>query len=404
MRRSFRDGFQLCRAALSRNRLRSALSVVGVVLGIAAVTSMLSVGLGAREQILQQVDRLGLRNIIVRSDFDLGAGGRGLVLRDVWRLRELLPKVNIVTPVVSRYQQVVGPARTQRVTVVGVETAYGPLMRLVVDNGRSLSIPDENEARRVCVLGAMVARSAFGYRDPVGETIRLQNETYRVVGVLRAQTTSSNSVGPIAPRNFNETVLVPLAAILGGSSARDGEQTVEEVWIQAQDEEDLGILARLIGRSLSWTRRGRDYEVIVPAELLAQRFETQQTFAVVIGSIALVSLVVGGIGIMNVMLASVVERTSEIGLRRTVGATQRDIAGQFLGESVVLTTLGGLLGVAGGTAASWAIAAYAGWPVQVSVLALLLAVGIAGVVGVVFGTYPAIRAARLQPIDAVRHE
>ena len=393
------------REALRRHKLRSGLSILGVVLGIAAITSMMSVSLGARDQVLRQVDLLGLSNIIVRTEPETSRTGRGLAFRDVSRLRQLLPRAEVVTPLINRYAQIQGPVRTRGATVIGVEAVHAPLMRLATGRGRFLSTIDDDANRRVCVLGAGLTQSIFGYRDPIGNVIRVGDLSYRVVGVLERRSSVQSSLGPIAPRAFNEAVLVPLAVMLGLTTPQGGERVVDEVWVRAGRGQEVSELAARLDRALRWTRpEGGGYEVIVPEELLAQRYETQRTFGVVIGSVALISLVVGGIGIMNVMLASVIERTSEIGLRRTVGATRHDVMAQFLTESLMLTVMGGVLGVGLGIVTTSAIADYAGWPVRISFLALSLAISVSVVVGVVFGTYPAIRASRLQPIDAVRYE
>lgn len=388
-----------------RHKLRSALSILGVVLGIGAMTSMMSVSLGARDQVLRQVDLLGLQNIIVRTDPETSRSGRGLVFRDVSRLRRLLPHADVVTPLVNRFAQIQGPVRTRGATVIGVEAIHATLMRLATSRGRFLSSVDSDSNRRVCVLGGRLAQRIFGYRDPVGDVIRVGDLSCRVIGVLERRQRVQSSLGPIAPRDFNDVVLIPFTVMLGQTVQDGGARMVDEVWVRAVRGQDVRDMAARLDRGLRWTRPlGGGYEVIVPEELLAQRYQTQRTFGIVIGSIALVSLVVGGIGIMNVMLASVIERTSEIGLRRTVGATRRDVLAQFLAESLMLTTMGGGLGIVLGIATTWAITTYAGWPVRLSFVALSVALAVSLVIGVVFGTYPATRASRLQPIDAVRHE
>ena len=194
VRRQVGETLRVCREAVERNKVRSGLSILGVVFGIAAVTSMMSVSLGARDQVLRQVDLLGLRNIVIRSFLDANTEGNGLTVRDLSRLQHLLPDAEIVTPVVSRFLQVQGPVRTTGATVVGVEAVHGSLMRLVTGRGRFLSLVDDEPGRRVCILGATVAQSVFGYRDPVDQQIRLGGVPCRVVGVLQPRTATEGTV------------------------------------------------------------------------------------------------------------------------------------------------------------------------------------------------------------------
>src|SRR5207249_2369172 len=206
-------------------------------------------------------------------------------------------------------------------------------------------------------------------------------------------------------REMSTVAVMPLAAVSGRSLAVVPTQPVDEIWIRAADTDRLEEIASVFGQALASRHRGRrDFEVIVPRELLAQRLRMQRTFGIVVGSVAVLALIVGGIGIMNIMLTSVVERTHEIGIRRTVGATRRDVTLQFLIEALLMTVSGGALGIVLGAAVSWGITAYAGWSTTVSPLAIALAFVVSFAVGIVFGLYPAIKAANLEPVDAVRYE
>jgi putative ABC transport system permease protein len=212
-------------------------------------------------------------------------------------------------------------------------------------------------------------------------------------------------VGALAARDLNQAVLVPLSALAGAPLRADPHRAVTEVWIRALDPDRVVEVARASQSVITRRHRGaRDVEVVVPRELLDQRMRTQRTFRVVVGSVAALSLLVGGIGIMNVMLASVLERTHEIGIRRTVGATRRDVTLQFLVEALLMTLTGGTAGLLLGIGASWAITAYAGWSTHLSAQAVIMAVVVSAAVGLTFGIYPATRAAKLDPIDALRYE
>jgi putative ABC transport system permease protein len=255
----------------------------------------------------------------------------------------------------------------------------------------------------VCVLGAALARALFGLADPVGGSVRIESDWYQVVGVLPDRSGDVRAVGTLAARDLGSSLLVPLASL--AAEAAGPYRAVEELWLQVRDGGRVAEAGRLIEAALARLHRGvADFEVIVPRELLAQRYRTQRTFSVVVGSVAALSLLVGGIGIMNIMLASVLERTREIGIRRTVGATRRDVTLQFLTESLLMTVAGGIAGIVLGVLVSWSITAYAGWRTWISPLSVALGVGVSAAVGLGFGIYPAAKAAALEPIDAVRYE
>ena len=388
--------------ALGRYRLRTALSTLGIVLGIAAVIAMLSVGEGARRDVLQQVEQLGLNNIILRNR---GFGGGGLRLDDANLLRDLLPRVLAVSPLVERGVLASGPLAASRATLIGVTPAYGAVLDLAVARGRFLSRFDERAPAPVCVLGARLGPALFGYRDPVGEWLGIDEGWCQVVGVLAPRSTGARAGRTAAARDLDGVVVGGLAGLLPAGALVAPGQSIDEIWLRLVDGDLVPAVAGSIPRTLARARGAApDIEVMVPRDLLNQRIRTQRTFNVVVGSVAVLSLLVGGIGIMNIMLTSVLERTREIGLRRVVGATERDIVLQFLTESLIVTMAGGAIGIFAGVATSYAITAYAGWSTSVSSMAVILAFGVSAIVGLGFGIYPALQAAKLQPVDAVRYE
>ncbi len=404
-RRDLAERISISAEALGRYKLRTALSVLGVVLGVAAVIAMMSVSDGARQEALQQVEQLGLNNIIVRNRGLSAAQGSGLVLRDAETLRALVPQLVSVAPLIERYPVVFGPLESRMARVLGITAEYRDVLDLEVSRGRFLGRFDDRSQARVCVVGSSLVRGLFGYRDPIGESVRIGSEWYRVVGVLADRSADARAVGTVAPRDLNNAVLVSISGLLGRSVTLNPEQRVNEIWIRLEEGGRVSEVGQVVDHTLSRLHGDlADHEVVIPRELLNQRIRTQRTFAVVVGSVAVLSLLVGGIGIMNIMLASVLERTREIGIRRTAGATRRDITLQFLTESLLMTLSGGAIGIVAGIIVSYAITAYAEWSTRISVLSVFLAFFVSFVVGLVFGIYPAAKAARLQPIDAVRYE
>ncbi len=251
------------------------------------------------------------------------------------------------------------------------------------------------------MLGAALREHLFGGLDPVGRFVRIEGTPYAVVGVLARRASPGSAGGTLSPRDLNAAALVPArpGAFLGRPSL------VSELWLRVPDDVPVAEGGAIAAHALQTLHEGRhDFDLLVPRDLLDQRLNAQRTFNVVLGSIAALSLLVGGIGIMNMMLAAVLERTSEIGLRRAVGATKQRITQQFLLESVLMTMAGGLCGVVAGAATAAGVTHYAGWPTHVSAWAVGASLIISGTVGLFFGTYPALRAARLEPVDAVRYE
>jgi putative ABC transport system permease protein len=393
--------------ALGRYRLRTALSVLGVVLGVAAVIAMMSVSEGAARDALAQVDALGLDNIVAQSTGGLNARGtlkRSLVAEDAQRAMALVPSATRAAPVVSRYLRIGRGDQVNPGQVLASTPDFQHILRLTVDRGRLLSESDADTSARVCVIGALMAQQIFGYRDPVGETIRIGQDHYRVVGVLRERGGDPQSGTSMAWHNVNRAAFAPLSAVTGKTLTVVPNQPVEEIWLQVGDAEQSVELGDVLRRALLQTREADEFHIVVPRELLAQRYRTQRTFSVVVGSVAALALLVGGIGIMNIMLTSVVERTREIGVRRTAGAKRRDVTMQFLIETLLMTVGGGVAGIVIGAVVSVAISAYAGWSTHVSITAILLGFVVSFLVGLVFGLYPAMKAAALQPVDAMRYE
>jgi putative ABC transport system permease protein len=385
------------------HKLRSTLSILGVVFGVAAVTAVSAVGEGARREALAQIGGLGIDSVTLKSRPVTPASPHpGLRLSDVSAVSAVVPHVVAAAPVREATVSAQAGGRQTDAGVVGTTPSYQAAARLHVAAGRFLSDLDVADHKRVAVLGASVAAALFPVGDARGQRVQLGGDWFDVVGVLEGRATARGRVGPIRTRDVNRAVFVPLPSLDRGTDPRpDG---VDEIVLRVGDAAHVAPAAEVARAVVQRTSGGTDFDVIVPREILRQKERTQRIFNVVTGAIAAISLLVGGIGIMNIMLASVAERTREVGVRRAVGATRRDIASHFLVESSLLTCAGGLLGAVLGMAGSFAIQGLAGWPTALSPLMLLTALLTALAVGIGFGFYPAWYASQLEPMEALRRE
>jgi putative ABC transport system permease protein len=389
--------------SLLLHKLRSSLSILGVVFGVAAVVAMSSVGEGARRESLEQIAGLGIDSVTARARPPAaGQPEPGLQLRDAESAGHVVPGVVAVAPIREAALGVESGGRAMDATVVGTTPAYRSAARLALASGRFLTDLDVEDRKRVAVLGASVARAVFPLGDPRGERVRVGGDWYQVVGVLESRSSGRARPGPIRTRDVNRCVFVPLPALDRGKDPRpDG---IDELVLRVEQADQVTPAAEVLKSLLRRTTGGEGFDVIVPREILRQRERTQRIFDVVTGAIAFIGLLVGGIGIMNIMLASVAERTREVGVRRALGARKKDIAAQFLVESSLLTAAGGVLGAVLGVLGAVLIHRFAGWPTAIAPLLLLLALAMAVLVGVGFGFYPAWHASRLEPMEALRRE
>jgi putative ABC transport system permease protein len=388
-------------SALIAHRLRSALSVVGVVFGVAAVVAMMSVGEGARREALDQIGSLGIDTVTLRArPPDPKQVTRPLELRAARSVREVVPGLSAVSPLrVMSLDAEVGN-RSLEVTALGTTPDYREATRLELEAGRFLADLDVSRAARVAVLGAVVARQLFPLREACGEWVRLDGDWFRVVGVLTGRDARGRRSGPLRSHDVNRSVIVPLVSLDRGDDAvPDG---IDEITVRVAPGTPVVSAARALAGVAERSSGGTSVDVVVPLEILRREARAQRVFNVVTGAVAAISLIVGGIGIMNVMLASVAERTGEVGIRRALGASRRDVGAQFLVEAALLTSVGGLFGGVLGALGSELIQRLADWPTAMSPMALAFALVMAVGVGLGFGFYPAWRAAHLQPMEALR--
>jgi len=403
---------ELALAALAANKVRTGLTMLGIIIGVGAVVTMVAVGSGAQTRVEEQIRSLGSNLIIVisgsitASGVRLGTGSQLTITEDDAKAMEReIDAVQVAAPVVRGGAQVIAGNANWSTGVYGVTPGFLDARDWPVATGRPLTQEDVDGATKVALLGQTVAQSLFGGADPMGQSIRIKKVPFTVVGVLARKGQSTQG------QDQDDTILVPISTakkkLLGISQANAravGTILVKIHEASAMKAAEGEIRALLRQRHRLQPEQDDDFTLRNLSELLESQEAASRVLSLLLAAIASVSLVVGGIGIMNIMLVSVTERTREIGLRRAVGARRHDILVQFLIEAVAVSLAGGVIGIALGIFAAWSIAHFVGWPAPVHVTAVVPAFLFAGVVGVFFGFYPARRASRLNPIDALRYE
>ncbi len=394
----------LARASLVASRMRTALSVLGVVIGVGAVIAMLGLGHGARSSVSERIASLGTHLLSVRPGVDRGRQVRSgavqtLVPEDLEAILARVPLVVAGAPEAQGQAQAKYLAENRPSSVTGTTPAYLSVLNYTLSEGRFLDDADVAGARKVCVLGATPAKELFGELPAVGERIKLKGSSYEVVGVLTAK-------GQGGFQDPDDLIVVPVSTAM---RKLFGNRFLRALHVSVKDRESMTEATAAIEAVLRERHRIRegaddDFHVRSQEELLQTMTEVTETFTLLLAGIAAVSLLVGGIGIMNIMLVSVTERTREIGIRKALGATRSDVLRQFLSEAIVVTLAGGIAGIGAGLLAARILAALSGWVVVVPGYAYPLAFGFSAAIGLFFGAYPAARAARLDPIECLRHE
>jgi putative ABC transport system permease protein len=401
---------------LASHKLRSLLTMLGMIFGVAAVVAMLSIGAGAQQKVMAFIEQLGVRNLIVeakeaRNDQELQKVRKispGLTLRDYQIIRQNVSDIKEATPRKRFTPTKILPKPQQGTPVVyGVEPSYLEIGHLRVTEGRFFDASDNAAAAPVCVLGAAAKDSLFGASQAVGEYIKLNEMWCHVIGIAGPQLAPESDVSGVRTEDMNNLVYAPLNSVLYRLEDSQSwlKDEIDGMYLHLASTDTSVSNAEVVRGILNSSHHDAgDFSVIVPAELLAQQKRTEQLFNTVMVAIASISLLVGGIGIMNIMLAAILERTREIGVRRAIGARRWDIIRQFVIEATLISFAGGLLGVVVGFAMSQLIAWLAGWSTVVTISSILLAFVVSISVGLIFGIYPAVKAARLDPVEAIRYE
>lgn len=399
---------------LQSHKLRTFLTMLGMIFGVGAVIAMLSIGAGAEQESLRLIDTMGVRNIIIRDrefkDEDLKKNREnslGLSLRDAQNIVAVAPDIELhaCKKRVKTFQIFSYQGKADSANVIGVTPAYFRLVKYQLSEGNFLAEPDEREFEQYCVIGSRVKQKLFSSMSPIGQLIKINNLWFRVIGVLADNTLTKDEFEGVKLQDFSQDIYIPLSTALKKFELKKLESELDEIIVSVKTTDAIKPSAVLISQILTSIHgQVEDFSLIVPRELLEQNQRTQRIFNIVMSCIASISLLVGGIGIMNIMLANILERTREIGVRRALGARQRDIWMQFLIEALTISLLGGAIGVVFGFGVSRVVALYAEWSTVVTTTSIGLSFGVSAAVGLIFGIYPAVRASRLDPVEALRYE
>ena len=450
--------FSIALEAVFLNKFRSILTALGIIFGVAAVITMMAIGNGAKKEILDQMKLVGVNNIIITPKTEKGKGSSGqstdessetqkstdskskgkfspgLSLKDAESIKLIVPSVQKVCPVVIYETDVIKKAVRSSTKVSGVTPEFFELFSIDLEQGDMFNTEQLRDGKAVCIIGSTIKSKFFPTEDPVGQDIKCGKLWLKIIGVLRKKDVNQTSMENLGISDYNNSVFAPVqtmmrrvkdrtmitAASLHGQSYEDygdvviyssqeGEQMsknqIDKIVVQVKQSSQITPTTELLKRMLLRRHQGlEDFEIKVPELLLKQEQRTKDIFNIVLGAIASISLLVGGIGIMNIMLASVMERIKEIGIRQAIGATKRDIVAQFLSEATILSLSGGLIGIVLGLILSKVIMEITGILTIVSGISILISFGVSASVGIIFGYMPAQRAAKQDPVESLRYE
>jgi putative ABC transport system permease protein len=403
-------------ASLFAHKLRSLLTMLGMIFGVGAVVAMLSITAGAQKEMMSFIDQLGVNNIIVEAHEAVDRNelqsvrsiSPGLTFRDFRAISENVGGLVAITPRKRFKPQKLLPKTNQDPPqLIGVLPNFVEINSLKLVGGRFFTEEENKSSAPVCVLGETAKVNLLGYDNAVGKYVKVNDTWLQVIGVLTPQASGDSDVEGAATSNRNNLVIAPLNTVMRRFEDNTSylKDEIDGIYMKVGPNVDSIETSNVVKAILTATHKDAgDFSVIVPASLLEQKKQTQMIFNVVMICIAGISLLVGGIGIMNIMLATVLERTREIGIRRAIGARQADIVRQFLTEAVLISIAGGLIGIAFGVTLSKIIASAAGWSTLVTTSSIAVAFGVSVFIGLLFGIYPAVQAAKLDPIEAIRYE
>ncbi|EKB47531.1 ABC transporter permease [Cecembia lonarensis] len=435
-RKRLRANFHIAFEAVVANKVRSLLTALGIIFGVAAVIAMLAIGNGAQQEILEQIKLVGVNNIVVepvteQRDERVDEGSDleeerarfspGLKLQDVEAIQQTIPGIKNISPEIEVETFLVQSGVRRSAKLVGITPAYFEVLDFQLLEGRMFSEENMRNGEPVCIIGKAVANKFFPKENPLGKRIKSGSQWLEIIGIMEERYVSEQSISKLGIRDFNMDVYIPIQTMLvrfknrdlvlasnledNNNRRSDNYHQLDKIVIQVEESDALNPTAEVVTKLLE-RRHNRviDFEVTIPELLLKQQQRTQNIFNIVLGAIAGISLLVGGIGIMNIMLASVLERIKEIGLRLSLGAKKSDIVNQFLFEAVMISVSGGLIGVILGIILAQLVARFGDFPTVITLPSILLSFGVAATVGLIFGIAPARKAASQDPITSLRYE
>jgi len=426
--------FYLALEGVFSNQLRAFLTALGIIFGVAAVITMLAIGTGAKQSILEQMKLIGTNNIIVTSiipspEENTQAGKEekvawspGLTMEDLKAMLKILPTVDKVSPEMEIKTTIIQSAKLEKAKAIGVTNAFFELNNLSLADGLFFHEQHIEQGKPVCIIGKSIQKKFFSDENPIGQKIKCGNTWLKIIGVLERRNASKENLESLGIRDYNSDVYIPISTALlrfknralvtrsdikrgdwdDGDNKDENYHQLDKMTLRVTDAGKILATRDLIGKILKRRHKIVDYEIRVPEKELEAQQDSQDTWNNVLAFIAGISLLVGGIGIMNIMLATVMERIKEIGVRRSLGAKQNDIVYQFLFEAIFISLIGGIIGVILGVSAAWFIDANYGIPTIIPLWAVLLSFVVAVSVGIIFGIFPAQKAARQDPIKALR--
>ena len=430
--------FTIAFEAVLSNRVRSILTGLGIIFGVAAVIAMLAIGNGAQKEIIDQIKLVGLNNIVIKSVIEQteeqvsaddpfikekNKYSPGLSLKDKNAIAKILPNIQAISPEIVKDTYIINKGIRRSAKLVGVEPPYFKLFNFELEEGTMFNDQNLIHGMPVCIIGKSIKAKFFPSENPIGKKLKCGNQWLTVMGVLEQRIISKNSIKRLGIRDYNMDVYVPLKTVLIRYENRDmitksmikkayKEKTtttnyhqLDRLVLQVAETEKLSATADIIARMLSRKHFDMvDYEIEIPELLLKQQQRTNDVFNYVLGAIAGISLLVGGIGIMNIMLASVLERIKEIGLRLSIGAKKTDIVFQFMFEAIMISATGGIIGIFTGILMAYGVNAFADIPTIISFGSIVISFGVATLIGLIFGITPARKAAQQNPITSLRYE
>jgi putative ABC transport system permease protein len=408
------ENIKLAISGLTDHKFRSFLTMLGIIFGVASVIAMLSIGEGAKREAIAKYQELGVNNIIVR-DKSLSSEeqeevrakfSQGLSIQDAQVIKEIVPGVERIASQAEISAEVKYTDQSVKSTVIGITPDFFQMMNYKLKAGELLNDTHNSLRRKVCILGAGVAKSLYKQEDPIGKMVKIEDQWLEVIGVLESKTLFTETVGELAARDLNNDVYIPLATYLGRFGKENPlDSEIKQITVQIENSKHIMEVSNLIREILKRHHfNNEDYSIVIPYELLKQEEKERQIYNFLLGAIAAISLIVGGIGIMNIMLATVMERTREIGIRRAVGARKADIMSQFVSEAVAISITGGIIGVFLGVTLSLTVSLFTDVSTYIRLYSIFIAFAFSVIVGISFGYLPAKNAANLKPVDSIRYE